>query len=63
MDKDRSKLFRDPRGEIRWKRTAPNGERVGMSSEGYKAKADAITNYERTNGPDAPFLEDLDPRE
>lgn len=56
---DRSFLFREPTGEWRWRRIAPNHEIVAGSTEGYLHRLDAVSNYRRINGADAPTLEDL----
>lgn len=45
-DNDKWELYEDKRGEWRWRRTAVNGNVVGASSEGYKVKADAVSNAE-----------------
>lgn len=55
---DRSFLYRSGT-EYRWRRQSANGLEVAGSTEGYRNKADAASNYERTSGPDAPTLEDL----
>jgi uncharacterized protein YegP (UPF0339 family) len=46
-EKDKWELYEDKAGEWRWRRTAPNGNNVGASSEGYKKKGDAEANAER----------------
>lgn len=40
-------FYQDKRGEWRWRRKATNGNIVGSSTEGYKAKPDAVNNAER----------------
>lgn len=41
-------FYEDKKGEWRWRHTAAvNGNIIGASSEGYKAKADAVKNAER----------------
>jgi uncharacterized protein YegP (UPF0339 family) len=40
-------IYKDKKGEFRWRRTASNGEIVGASSEGYKARKDAEANAKR----------------
>jgi len=45
-------IYKDKRGEFRWRRTAPNGEIVGASSESYKAKKDCEANANRDTGVD-----------
>ena len=46
-ENDRFEVYQDRKGEWRWRRTAPNGNVVGASSEGYKAKADCEKNMRR----------------
>lgn len=55
---DRAILYRDGSKEYRWVRSAANGEKVAASTESYRNKMDAIANYERVSGPDAPLLVD-----
>lgn len=45
--KDKWEVYKDKRGEFRWRRTAVNGEITGASSESYKAKGDAESNAQR----------------
>jgi uncharacterized protein len=45
-------IYKDKRGEFRWRRTAANGEIVGASSEGYKAKRDCEANANRDTSAD-----------
>jgi len=42
--KDKWEVYKDKRGEFRWRRKATNGEITGASSESYKAKKDAESN-------------------
>ena len=42
--------YTDENGEWRWKRTAPNNEEVGASTEGYKNYGDCVENAVRING-------------
>ena len=44
---DKWEIYKDGAGEWRWRRTAPNGNIVGASSEGYKNKSDCIANAQR----------------
>ena len=37
-------FYTDKKGEYRWRHTAVNGNIIGKSTEGYKAKADALAN-------------------
>ena len=46
-EKDNFELYKDKKGEWRWRRMATNGRVVGASSEGYKAKRDAEANMQR----------------
>ena len=43
----RWEIYKDKRGEFRWRRTARNGEITGAASESYKARADALANAQR----------------
>ncbi len=45
--KDKWEIYKDKRGEFRWRRTAVNGEITGASSESYKSKGDCTANAER----------------
>jgi uncharacterized protein len=45
-------IYKDKRGEFRWRRTASNGEIVGASSESYKAKKDCEANANRNTAKD-----------
>ena len=45
-------IYKDKRGEFRWRRTASNGEIVGASSESYKAKKDCEANANRDTAGD-----------
>ena len=52
-------FYKDKKGEIRWRRTASNGEIVGASSEGYKSKKHAEENANRdTSGDKWEFYKD-----
>ena len=44
---DKFEVYKDKRGEFRWRRKATNGEIVGASSEGYTKKADCEANMNR----------------
>jgi len=50
-DKDTFEVYKDKRGEYRWRRKAPNGQIVGAASEGYSKKADAEANMNRGPNP------------
>jgi len=50
-DGDKWEIYKDKRGEWRWRRIAPNGRKVGASSEGYVNKSDCVSNARR-NGMD-----------
>ncbi len=45
--KDKWEIYKDKRGEFRWRRTAVNGEVTGASSESYNAKSDCEANAKR----------------
>jgi uncharacterized protein YegP (UPF0339 family) len=42
-------VYKDKRGEYRWRRTGPDGKIVGRSCEGYGKRADAEANMNRGN--------------
>jgi uncharacterized protein YegP (UPF0339 family) len=44
---DRFEVYQDKKGEWRWRRKAVNGNIVGASCEGYKAKGDCEANMNR----------------
>ncbi|MBO1318338.1 YegP family protein [Acanthopleuribacter pedis] len=44
---DKWEFYQDRKGEWRWRRTAPNGNIVGASSEGYKSKSSCVSNARR----------------
>lgn len=46
-ENDKWEIYKDKKGEWRWKRVAPNGRPVGNSSEGYVNKSDCIANARR----------------
>jgi uncharacterized protein YegP (UPF0339 family) len=48
-ENDKLEVYKDKRGDFRWRRIAPNGKVVGASTEGYRAKADCEANM--TRGP------------
>jgi uncharacterized protein YegP (UPF0339 family) len=39
-------LYKDSKGEFRWRLVAPNGQRIATSGEGYKAKDSAKAGIE-----------------
>jgi len=39
-------LYKDTRGEFRWRLIAPNGQTIATSGEGYKAKESAKAGIE-----------------
>jgi uncharacterized protein len=45
-------IYKDKRGDIRWRRTAENGEIVGASSEGYSSRKHCLANAERNTARD-----------
>jgi uncharacterized protein YegP (UPF0339 family) len=44
---DKTEIYKDEKGEWRWRIIAANGVVVGASSEGYKNRSDCIENAER----------------
>ena len=50
-EKDKLEVYKDKRGEYRWRRTASNGKIVGAASEGYKSKKDCEANMNRGHNP------------
>lgn len=46
-ESDKFEVYKDKRGEYRWRRLAPNGQIVGASSEGYDKKSDCEKNMKR----------------
>jgi len=44
---DKWTIYQDTKSEWRWKRTATNGDIVGASTEGYKNRADCVSNATR----------------
>ena len=55
---DTARLFRGHDGAWRWRRYSANHEIIAASSEGYLHRLDAIENYQRVTGPEAPHLEE-----
>ncbi len=45
-------IYKDKKGEFRWRRTASNKEIVGASSESYKARKDCEANANRNAAKD-----------
>lgn len=41
---DKWEFYQDVKKEWRWRRIAPNGKKVGASTEGYKNKSNCIAN-------------------
>lgn len=44
---DKCEIYKDSKGEWRWRKIAPNGKIVGASAEGYANKSDCIPNARR----------------
>lgn len=44
---DKWEFYKDAENQWRWRRTAPNGNFVGASTEGYANKADCEGNARR----------------
>ena len=40
-------IYQDDRRDWRWRRTAPNGNIVGASTEGYRNRQDCVDNARR----------------
>jgi uncharacterized protein YegP (UPF0339 family) len=57
----RFQIFKDARGEFRWRLRAGNNEIIATSGEGYKAKVDCEHGIElvKRDGPSAP-VEDVE---
>ncbi len=53
---DKVEFYRGDDGDWWWKRTAPNSERVGGSTEGYRNLTDCIENAERNNGDSVTYV-------
>ena len=45
--KDKLEVYKDKKGEWRWKVKAANGKIVEASTEGYKNKEDCVSNSKR----------------
>ena len=45
-------IYKDKKGEFRWRRTASNGEIIGASSEGYDSRKNAEANANRNTAKD-----------
>ncbi|MEM7190010.1 MAG: DUF1508 domain-containing protein [Pseudomonadota bacterium] len=50
-ENDKFEVYKDKRGEFRWRRKASNGQIVGASSEGYTKKSDCEKNMKRGPNP------------
>ena len=48
----KTEIYKDKRGEFRWRKTGANGKIVGSASESYKAKADCEANAKRRSKTD-----------
>ena len=44
-------FYQDAQEQWRWRRTAPNGQIVGASSEGYTNRSDCVANARRNGYP------------
>ncbi len=47
MADDKWEFYQEDNGDWRWRRTAPNGNIVGASTEGYRNKSDCEANARR----------------
>jgi uncharacterized protein YegP (UPF0339 family) len=45
--KDEIEVYKDKKGEFRWRRKSTNGQIVGSSSEGYSTKENCLNNIKR----------------
>ncbi|MDD5511224.1 MAG: YegP family protein [Dehalococcoidales bacterium] len=52
-------LYKDAKGEFRWRLVASNGQTIANGGEGYKTKASAVNGIEsvKKNAPVAPIEE------
>jgi hypothetical protein len=52
-------LYKDAKGEFRWRLVASNGQAIANGGEGYKTKESAKNGIEsvKKNAPDAPIEE------
>jgi len=52
-------LYKDAKGEFRWRLVASNGQAIASGGEGYKTKASAVNGIEsvKKNAPTAPIEE------
>lgn len=48
---DKWEIYKDAKGEWRWRRTASNGRVVGAATEGYKNRLDCVANAKRHGYP------------
>lgn len=44
---DKTEIYKDAKGEWRWRKVSTNGKIVGASTEGYKNKKDCEDNLKR----------------
>jgi uncharacterized protein YegP (UPF0339 family) len=57
MSDTKAQVYKDGAGEYRWRVVAANGEIIGVSSESYTRRADALRGYadfRNTTLPDFP---------
>jgi uncharacterized protein len=52
-------LYKDTKGEFRWRLVASNGQMIANGGEGYKSKESAKAGIEsvKKNAPEAPMVE------
>ncbi len=52
-------IYKDAKGEFRWRLVASNGQAIASSGEGYKSKTSAEDGIEsvKKNAPSAPVVE------
>lgn len=55
-------IYKDKRGEFRWRLVTANGQIIAASGEGYKRKADCLSGIRTVieAGPGAPIVMDKD---
>ena len=53
-------LYRDEADEWRWRTTAPNGEKVADSGEGYHNHSDCLSMAQAVNGDDPLYVTQSD---
>jgi uncharacterized protein YegP (UPF0339 family) len=59
MAKGKIEIYKDKKGEFRWKLISPNGQQIANGGEGYKSKASCKNGIEsvKKNIKDAEIIE------